>query len=107
MSEEQFQFFENTSRDADGIFQIAKVSPPAMVSPRPRVGDLVVVRINPCAVGIRRVTAGDDQFLHSPYDTVQEAVYRARQMAMSSSVDLWLRTSATTFDLIASYRWDG
>jgi len=78
-----------------------------MDSSRPRVGDLLVARPNSYEVGILIVTAGADHLLHSSYDTVQEAVYRARQMAVASSVDLWLRTSATTFELIASHRWDG
>jgi len=77
-----------------------------MVSPRPRVGDLVVVRINPNAAAILIVAMGADELLHSPYDTVEKAIYSARQMAATSSVDVWHRTSATTFELIASYRRD-
>jgi hypothetical protein len=78
-----------------------------MVSPRPRVGDLVVVSINPYAAGILVVAMGADELLHSPYGTVEEAIYSARQMAATSSVDVWHRRSPTTFELIASYRQDG
>jgi hypothetical protein len=77
-----------------------------MVSARPRAGDLLVVRLNPHAAGVLVVTAGDHHHLHSPYNTVQEALHRAREMAAASSVDVWLRTSPATCELIASYRRD-
>src|SRR6516164_6093255 len=75
-----------------------------MVSPR--AGDLLVVRLSPDAAGILTVAAGDDHRLHSPYNTVEEALHHARQMAATLSVDVWHRTSPKTFDLIASYRSD-
>src|SRR5215471_9744169 len=107
MSEEQFQFFENTHARRMAFSKIAKVPPCRMVSTHPRVGDLVVVRLNPWAVGVLVVTAGaDHRLLHSPYQTVQDALDHARLMAASSLVDVWHRTSSTTFELIASYRGD-
>ena len=77
-----------------------------MDSSRPRPGDLLVAPLSPHAAGILIVTAGDEHRLHSPYDTVEKAIYSARQMAATSSVDVWHRISATTFELIASYRRD-
>jgi hypothetical protein len=77
-----------------------------MDSSRPRVDDLLVVRLSPDAAGILIVADGDNHRLHSPYNTVQEALHHARQMAAMSLVDVWHRTSPTTFDLIASYRQD-
>jgi hypothetical protein len=75
-----------------------------MDSSRPRVGDLLVVRLSPDAAGILIVTGGDDHRLHSPYNTVEEALHHARQMAAMSSVDVWHRRSPATCELIASYR---
>jgi hypothetical protein len=75
-----------------------------MVSEQPRVGDLVVARFNPQSVGIFVVAGQADHRLHAPFDTVGEALQHARQMAATSSVDVWHRTAATRFELIASYR---
>jgi len=75
-----------------------------MDSSRPRVGDLLVVRLSPDAAGILVATGGDDHRLHAPYNTVEEALHQARQMAATSLVDVWHRRSPTTYELIASYR---
>jgi len=75
-----------------------------MHSSPPRIGDLLVVRLNPDAAGILTVTGGDDHRLHSPYNTVEEALHHARHMAAKSLVDVWYRRSPTTHELIASYR---
>jgi hypothetical protein len=77
-----------------------------MDSSRPRFGDLLVVRLSPDAAGILVVTGGDDYRLHLPYNTLEEALHHARLMAAKSSVDVWLRKSPTTYELIASYRRD-
>ena len=77
-----------------------------MVSARPRAGDLLVVRLNPDSAGILIVTADTVHRFHSPHDTVQDAIQHAREMATTSSVDVWHRTSPATFNLIASYRRD-
>jgi hypothetical protein len=87
-------------------FSIAKAVGSIMDSSCPRVGDLLVVRLSADAAGILIVTAGAGHRLHSPCNTEEEAVHRAEQMAATLLVDVWRRTSPTTFELIVSYRRD-
>lgn len=104
MSGEQFQFSKTHHAMRMAFPHREGFWGSIMDSSHPRIGDLLVVRLSPDAAGILVVTGGDDHRLHSPYNTVEEALDHARQMAATSLVDVWHRRSPTTFDLIASYR---
>jgi hypothetical protein len=76
-----------------------------LFSDRPKIGDVVVARLTPESVAILIVVGDDDEHrLHTPCQSIVEALGRARQIAKTSSVDVWHRTSATILQRVASYR---
>jgi hypothetical protein len=87
-----------------GVLPVLKGFCVSIVSDRPVTGDYVVARLNERAFGLLVVVDAANYRFHSPHNSELEALERARQVAAPPMVDIWRRTSDTTFERVVSNR---